>query len=366
MIEIDGSYGEGGGQILRTALSLAAVLGKDVRMRNIRAGRSQPGLKPQHLTSVSAVAEMCEASVSGAKVGSTELFFQPSELKQGHFRFDVGTAGSVTLVLQTLMPLMTYAPGKVVVEVTGGTDVRWSPPADYLLHVVLLVMVKMGFTGRLEVAKRGHFPKGGGLVRFSVEPADRLASIVGVDRGSLVRVRGVSHSAGLPRHVAERQSAAAMKAFRAKGLPEPEIIIDYVEGTSGLSAGSGLVLFAETELGAILGGDSLGERSKPAEEVGSEAARRLVEEVESGAFLDRHMGDMVVPYMALADGASEVTVSQVTQHILTNTKVAGLLTGVEFRVDGKLGSKGRLQATGLGLRNASFSSPTKSNLALHL
>jgi RNA 3'-terminal phosphate cyclase (ATP) len=348
MIEVDGSFGEGGGQILRTAVSLAGVLGKSVRISNIRAGRSEPGLKAQHLTGVRAAAEICDAELEGAEAGSTKLVFQPSRLKNGGFRFDVGTAGSITLVLQTLMPLMACAEGKVVVEVTGGTDVRWSPPVDYLSNVTLKVLRKMGYDGRLEVARRGYYPRGGGLVRFSVEPAESLRPIAGLDAGGVVEVHGVSHSVGLPIHVAERQSAAAARALRAGGLPKPEIIIEYQEAGLGLGPGSGLVLFAETERGAVLGADSLGERGKPAEEVGSDAANRLVEEVESGALLDRHMGDMVVPFMALAGGTSEVSLSRVTQHTLTNVKVAELLAGVKFEVDGELGGKARLRATGLG------------------
>lgn len=360
MIEVDGSFGEGGGQILRTAVSLASVLGKNVRIYKIRAGRSEPGLKAQHLTGARAAAEMCNAVLKGAYVGSTELVFQPSKLKQGGFRFDVGTAGSITLVLQTIMPLMAYAERGVSVEVTGGTDVKWSPPVDYFVHVTLRVLEKMGYDGRLEVLRRGHYPRGGGLVRFSVKPPEQLKPIVGLDPGGVVRIRGVSHSVGLPRHVAERQSTAAARVLRAGGLPEPEIIIDYREAGQGLGPGSGLILFAETERGTVLGADGLGERGKPAEEVGSEAAGRLVEEAQSGAFLDRHMGDMVVPYMALADGTSEVSLSQVTQHTLTNVRVAELLAGVEFEVDGELGRKGMLRAKGLGLRNVSSSSSTGS------
>lgn len=360
MIDVDGSFGEGGGQILRTAVSLASVLGKDVRINNIRAGRSEPGLKAQHLTGVRAAAEICDAEVEGAEVGSTKLVFQPSKLKSGGFRFDVGTAGSITLVLQTIMPLMICAGGRVVVEVTGGTDVRWSPPVDYVSNVTLKVLRKMGYDGRLEVARRGHYPRGGGLVRFSVEPVEGLKPIAGLDLGVVVEVRGVSHSVGLPVHVAERQSAAAARVLRAGGLPKPEIIIEYQETGPGLGPGSGLVLFAETERGAVLGADSLGERGKPAEEVGSDAANRLVEEVESGAFLDRHMGDMVIPFMALANGTSEVSLSRVTQHTLTNVKVAELLAGVKFEIDGELGGKGVLRATGLGLRNVPSVSPTGS------
>ena len=365
MIAVDGSLGEGGGQILRTAVSLAAVLGKDVRISNIRAGRSQPGLKPQHLTGVKAAAEMCDATIEGAEVGSTELAFKPSTLRAGRFRFDVGTAGSITLVLQTLMPLLAYAPGKVEVQITGGTDVKWSPPIDYLLHVVLPTLKKLGIHGQLEVLRRGHYPRGGGRVRVTTGPVETVSRVTELDPGEPIRLSGVSHANGLPRHVAERQSETARRVIIEKGLPEPEIAVDYSDSKPGLSVGSGLVIYAQTEKGAILGADSLGERGKPAEEVGSEAARRLIEEIASGAFLDRHMGDMIIPFVALAGGSSQVSVSQITQHTLTNAKVAEWLAGVKFEVDGRLGTKGVLRAKGLGLRGLSFSSPTGSIVASH-
>ncbi|HEY4823318.1 MAG TPA: RNA 3'-terminal phosphate cyclase, partial [Candidatus Bathyarchaeia archaeon] len=299
MIEVDGSYGEGGGQILRTAVSLGGALGREVRIFNIRAGRSQPGLRPQHLTGVKAAAEMCNAQLTGSEVGSTELVFKPSKLRSGRFRFDVGTAGSITLVLQTLMPLLAYSPGRMEVEIVGGTDVKWSPPIDYFIHVALPVLGKLGSTCQLEVLRRGHYPRGGGQVRLTTTPVESFKPITGIDPGGLVRIGGVSHAVSLPRHVADRQSESARKFFRGKGLPEPQIVIDNPETGSNLGAGSGLVLYAETRGGAVLGADSLGERGKPAELVGSEAAGRLVEEIESGVFLDRHMGDMIIPYLAL-------------------------------------------------------------------
>ncbi len=360
MIEVDGSYGEGGGQILRTAVSLGGVLGKEVRIFSIRAGRSQPGLKPQHLTGVRAAAEMCNAQLKGSEVGSTELVFKPSKLRTGRFRFDVGTAGSITLVLQTLMPLLAYSPGRVEVEIIGGTDVKWSPPIDYFIHVALPVLGKLGNTCQLEVLRRGHYPRGGGQVRLTTTPVEIIKPITGIDPGGLVKIGGVSHAVSLPRHVADRQSESARKFLRGKGLPEPDIVIDNPETGSNLGAGSGLVLYAETRGGAVLGADSLGERGKPAELVGSEAAGRLIEEIESGVFLDRHMGDMIIPYLALADGNSEVSVSQITQHTLTNLKVAEWLAGVRFEVEGELGTKGRLRTAGLGLRGSSSSSPTGS------
>ncbi len=365
MIEVDGSFGEGGGQILRTSVSLAGVLGKDVRVYNIRAGRSQPGLKAQHLTGIRAAAELCDATLKGAEVGSTELLFQPSRLKAGRFRFDIGTAGSITLVLQVLMPLMAYAPGAVEATITGGTDVKWSPPIDYLSHIVLPVLRKMGYEVHLDVRERGHYPKGGGQVRVSVAQVELFKPIIGLEQGLVVAIRGISHARGLPRHVAERQARAAAEILDTRGLPSPQISVDLEEARPGLSVGSGLVLLAETEKGAILGADSLGERGKPAETVGSEAAHKLIQEIEAGGFLDRHMGDILVPYMALADGSSEVTTSQVTQHTLTNVKVAESLLGGAFEVNGAVGNRGRLRATGIGLRNSSFASPRVSTVSPH-
>ncbi len=356
MIDVDGSLGEGGGQILRTAVALASVLGKDVRVSNIRAGRSQPGIKAQHLAGVKAAAQICEASVVGAEVGSSKLEYRPGRPKGGHFHFDVGTAGSVTLVLQTLMPVLPFAREATEAQLTGGTDVKWSPPVDYLQMVTLPILRRMGYEGDLRVVRRGYYPRGGGEVRFSSSPVTGLRVLARTSPGGLARIDGVSHATGLPWHVAERQAVAAEKLFSNRGLLIPKITLSHSQSEAGLSPGSGLVLLGTTEKGAFLGADSLGERGKPAEEVGTEAGQRLVEEVESGMFLDRHMGDMIVPYMALADGVSEVSVSQITQHILTNVRVAESLAGVQFDVQGELGKHGILRVRGLGLKSSGGSS----------
>ena len=159
MIEIDGSVGEGGGQVLRTSLALAAVLRREVRVFNIRAGRVEPGLKAQHLTGAKALTQICSASSKGLQIGSTDFTFSPGALKAGFFRFDVGTAGSITLVLQTLMPLLPFAPGTVELEITGGTDVKWSPPVDYLRLVTLPLLDRMDMHASILLVKRGHYPK---------------------------------------------------------------------------------------------------------------------------------------------------------------------------------------------------------------
>ena len=352
MIEIDGSSGEGGGQILRSALSLSAILHEELRIFNIRAGRPEPGLRAQHLTSAKAVAAICNASLQGLEIGSTELLFRPGRITGGFFRFDVGTAGSVTLVLQALMPLFPFASDPVTIDVTGGTDVKWSPPIDYLRLVTLSILEKMGFVMSLVVARRGHYPKGGGLVTVNSHPSGTLKSIQGSRSGKVGAIDGVSHAVRLSRHVAERQAAEGAKIVTAQELPTPAIEVEVSEDGSHLSPGSGIVLRATSEKSAVLGGDCLGERGLPAEEVGRIAARRLVEEVESQAFIDRHMGDMIVPYLTMAEGVSDVTVSRITQHILTNVEVAQKVAGVQFDPMGEIGKPGRLRVTGLGLRSS--------------
>jgi RNA 3'-terminal phosphate cyclase (ATP) len=301
------------------------------------------------MTGIKAAAELCSGNLPGLEIGATEFVFKPGKLRAGTFRFDVGTAGSVTLVLQTLMPILAFAPGGVQLEITGGTDVKWSPPIDYLRLVTLPVLRKIGYHSELELVRRGHYPKGGGLIRFSTPGPSKLQSMKGANSGSPFRAVGISHATALPRHVAERQAATAKKSLEEAKLPSPTIDIEVTEDRRQLGPGSGIVLFAEMQNGNILGSDALGERGRPAEEVGSTAGKILVEEIKSEAALDRHMGDMIVPYLVLADGTSEVSISQITQHTQTNFKVAEWLTGTKFGLDGEIGRLGRFRVKGLGL-----------------
>src|SRR5690348_6437390 len=348
MIEVDGSFGEGGGQVLRTAVALAAVLSKDIHVFNIRAGRAEPGLKPQHMTGVRAAAELCSSQLEGLQVGSTEFTFKPGKLRTGTFRFDVGTAGSVTLVLQTLMPILAFAPGSVQLEITGGTDVKWSPPIDYLRLVTLPILRKVGYEGQLELVKRGHYPRGGGLVRFTTPGASKLQPLIDETPGAIGKISGISHAVLLPRHVAERQAEETKRTLEKVKLPSPTIEIEVTDDRRQIGPGSGIVLAAETQNGDILGSDSLGERGRPAEEVGSIAGRILVEEIRSGAALDRHMGDIIVPYLVLAKGTSEVSISRITQHTETNVQVAEWLTETKFELKGEIDRPGSLRVSGIG------------------
>jgi RNA 3'-terminal phosphate cyclase (ATP) len=300
------------------------------------------------MTGVKAAAELCSGHLEGLAVGSTEFVFKPGKLRAGTFRFDVGTAGSVTLVLQTLMPILAFTPGAVQLEIAGGTDVKWSPPIDYVRLVTLPILKKIGYRGELELVRRGHYPKGGGLVRFSTGGGSKLQAMIYEKPGPISKIYGTSHAVALPRHVAERQASVARKNLKEGKLLVPSIDVEVVDDRRQLGPGSGIVLSAETQNGTILGSDALGERGRPAEEVGLMAGRILVEEVESGAMLDRHMGDMIVPYLVLAEGTSEVSISRVTQHTRTNVKVTEWFTGAPLDLKGEIDRPGKLRVKGIG------------------
>jgi len=340
-IEIDGSYGEGGGQILRTSVALSVITGKPVRIRRIRANRSNPGLRPQHLHGILALKELSNAKVKGAKVGSTELEFVPEKPEPKHIRVPVKTAGSATLVLQALLPAMAFTGGSF--EITGGTDVPWSPPVDYLKHVTLFALERMGLKVELEIRRRGHYPKGGGLVVGRVEPWEDRRPLKAVEWREIKNFGGISHATNLPAHVAERQAKAAEGRLREFYTAPVEM---ETEVSRSLGPGSGIIVWAETD-SLILGGDALGKRGKPAEVVGREAADELIEALRTRAAVDKFLGDQLVPFLAFVGG--EIGVSEVTNHLLTNVWVVEQFFGKVFKVDGTLGSPGRIEAAGVSL-----------------
>ncbi|UCD92836.1 MAG: RNA 3'-terminal phosphate cyclase [Methanobacteriota archaeon] len=331
MIEIDGSWGEGGGQILRMSVALSAVTGNDVRIVKIRAGRPKPGLAAQHLTSIKSVARLCDAKVDGLDIGSQTVEFHPGRLRGGKFNFDVGTAGSITLVFQACLIPALHAPMKSVLTVTGGTDVRWSPPIDYFQYVFLPTIEKMGVFAKIEKIKRGYYPKGGGKVVLHVEPVEKLAPLKLEEKGNLRKIRGISHVGNIPPHVADRMKKAAEEGLTGAGETSIESKILADEDVFG--QGGGIVLWEETEK-TLLGANSLAERGIRAEKVGQTASERLMEELDSGATVDVHLSDQILPYMALAKGESCFIVREVSNHIKTNMWLLEHFFDVEFEKTG--------------------------------
>ncbi len=349
---IDGSMGEGGGQILRTAVALSAVLGIPVKIYNIRAKRKNPGLRPQHLTAVKAIAELSGARVEGARVGSMELTFRPGTIRGGSYRFDVGTAGSVPLVLQALLPVLAYAPEPVDLTITGGTDVPMAPTIDYVRNVLTWFLNSIGYNVSIEVKRRGHYPRGGGIVRVRVEdPPGGFKPFRIVERGSLLEVKGLSHAVRLPKHVAERQARAAVDVIKRELGVEAKIDLEWYEPGKDphLGPGSGILVYAVFQR-SVMGGDALGAKGKRAEIVGQEAATKLVEDIRTGAALDRHMSDMVIVYAALASGTSEFTGAKLTMHAWTVLKLIEAIVGeFSYKVDGDIGNPFKALIKGLGV-----------------
>ena len=352
MIVIDGSFGEGGGQILRTSVALSAILGKPVKIVNIRAKRPQPGLKRQHMTAISAAATLCSAEVEGLKLGSTTVTFKPGAIRSGIFKFDIGTAGSISLVLQTLLPIMAYAPGPTEVRITGGTDVPWSPPIDYVRSVITYHLKLLGYEVNVELIRRGHYPRGGGEVRVRVsKPPRALTSLNLVKRGDVKFIKGRSHCVKLPKHVAERQAKSAKEILSKElaGIPI-EIELEWYEHGRDphLGPGSGIVLWASAGK-ALLGADSLGARGKRAEVVGEEAAKKLLNDLRTGMALDTHMSDNIIPYIALAKGTSVIGGARLSMHAYTNVWLIKKILKVDAKLQGSLDEPFTLEVKGAGI-----------------
>ena len=306
MMEIDGSYGEGGGQIVRTAVALAAVTGTSIRVSKIRQGRPKIGLAPQHVQAILALAGICSAKTAGIEPGSSEITFEPDRIKGGSYSVDIGTAGSITLLAECLLPAMIRADGPITLTVAGGTDVRWSPTIDYFKSVFLPALSEFGAQVKVESTRRGYYPRGGGSVVLTVTPEGlKPAHLKPLEAGI---VQGISHCSNLPEHVARRQAESATRALKEDAGHKCEVALEVLKETS---TGSGITLWRGHK-----GSSALGERGMRAEDVGKAAARDIIAELSSPAAVDVHLADQLIPYLALAGGS--YTVRQISKHASTN------------------------------------------------
>ena len=326
VVAIDGASGEGGGQILRTSLALSLVTGRAFRMVNIRAKRAKPGLLRQHLTAVRAAAEISGGVGDGAEIGSGELVFRPGTVRAGDYRFAVGTAGSTTLVLQTVLPALALADGPSRVTLEGGTHNPLAPPFDFLARTFLPVFNRFGPTVAATLTRAGFYPAGGGQIEVAVAPTDRLRPVELLTRGAEGSRRVVAHLAGVPAGAAERAFEQVDKRLRW-GRAACEIITHPAE------RGQGFVLTgevgSETHTEVFTG---FGERGLRAEAV----ADRLVEQVRAylggGLPVGEHLADQLLLPMALAAGGAFRTAG-LSPHARTNIEVIEAFLPVRFRVD---------------------------------
>ncbi|KZT44174.1 RNA 3'-terminal phosphate cyclase [Sistotremastrum suecicum HHB10207 ss-3] len=356
--ELDGSILEGGGQLLRNATALAALTNRSIRVSKIRAGRRPPGLKPQHVAGSKLVAQICLARLDGADKGSDELTFSPQNIRLGNYSADPGTAGSTTLLFQVSLPTLLFSTSPIptisTLKLRGGTNAVQAPQIDYTENVFLpFLRQHFGILVELDIRKRGYWPKGGGEIRLSITSRqDPLPSFQLLERGEVTKIRGRSFAAGLPAALARTMAETARNHLIEAGIDESKIEITALrekEGTA-VGSGSGIVLWAETENGCILGGSALGQKGKTPEAVGSEAADELVRNLSHGGCVDEYLQDQIIIFMALADGVSQILVGPLTLHTKTAIWVAEQLTEARFQVEEVDMNRVLLSCTGTGFR----------------
>ena len=332
MFEIDGSQKSGSGTILRLAVALAAATGETIHIRNIRQNRPQQGLKPQHLEAVLTAAKLCNAEVRGASLGSKELWFKPKKVNSGNFEAEIGTAGSISMLLMATLPICIFAKDTVRLHVTkGGTDVSHSPTINYFENVFLSALRHLGIEARIKVHRYGYYPKGMGEVTMIVKPPESLQPIRLNNFGKLKSVKGVSVCTFLAdRKVAERQAKAACECLSEKGyLADIQVFNDK---SNPFQKGSSITLWAETDTGTLIGADVIGELKKTSETVGRKAAEKLMAELAAGPTVDVHLADMLIPYMALAEGTSTFLARRFSDHLETNVWLAEKMLKVRFNI----------------------------------
>ena len=344
MIEVDGSQGEGGGQILRSALTLSIITNKALRIHNIRAHRPKPGLRAQHLKAVDAAAAISKADVKGAFLNSDSLIFIPRELRTGRYKFDIGTAGSTSLVLQTIFLPLSMAQSASSIIISGGTHVPWSPNFHYLALHWLEVLLKRGFKAQLTLDLAGYYPQGNGRITATIRPTRRITPLRLTMRGPLRRVYGISSISNLDISIADRQKRQAIQRIQKIGMDTKIKTLN----TPSKFKGTSLLLIAEFD--SKNGNDyakccyfGLGAKGKPAERVADEAVDALEAFLTTDGAIDQFLADQLLLPLAFASGISEYRTSQVTQHLLTNANVIYLFTQTQINIQGQIGQPGLIR-----------------------
>lgn len=335
MIRIDGSQGEGGGQILRSSLTLSILTGQSYEIFNIRSNRKKPGLQPQHLKCVEAAVVISEAEQKGAAIGSTRLIFSPGKVHSGNYQVDIGTAGSTSLVLHTIFLPLAFANGESTITITGGTHVPWSPVFHYLDIQWLPMLRRMGFNIKISLKQAGFYPRGGGKIIAHIKPTRQLKPLNLRERGQLVKMRGISAAANLASSVIERQKSQMLKRLSGANIGcniKTETMPSRWKNTMAL-------LSAEYENGSGCF-TALGAPGKRAEKVADEAVDELLEYLGTTGCVDKYLADQLLLPLAFTGSKSHYRTSQITRHLLTNRDVIQQFTNVEIRTEGELGKEG--------------------------
>lgn len=332
MIEVDGQQRSGSGTILRLAVAFSSILEEELHIYNIRKRRAKPGLRPQHLEAVLTAAKICNAEVKGAVLDSTELWYYPQKIRSGRIDASIGTAGSIPMLLMTILPICAHSNGRIVLNVSkGGTDVRHAPTINYIDWILLPTLRKIGIKSSLEIRRYGYYPKGNGEISITVDPPNKLRPLRLEKFGEITRVDGISVATFLEdRRVAERQAKSAEEHLARNGIKSEIRTVN--DQSNPVQKGSSILIKTCTDTGVILGADSIGEIRKRSEQVGLEAARSILKEIREKPTVDIHLSDMIVPYVALCQEDSSFLCREMTEHLDTNIWLAQRVLDVRFEV----------------------------------
>ncbi|MBA7703350.1 RNA 3'-terminal phosphate cyclase [subsurface metagenome] len=333
---------------MRYAVALSSLLGEELHINNIRAKRDKPGLRPQHLASVTACAQMCSAQVEGAVVNSREIIYKPGgKIKGGHYHWEIGTAGSTTLLVMTLFPLALFADEEITLRISGGLFQDFAPSAYHVQHVLFPTLGKMGIKAELEVIRPGYVPKGGGIIQVNIKPVGSGVKPLKLPKqGKVKEISGLALSSHLrEQRVSQRMAEECQKVLAKKGY---RTRIKTLWDETALQAGASLALWAETDSGCLLGSDQAGKRGRSSENIGRYVAQNLLEDLEMGATVDRYLADQLIIYAALASGTTEYIIPRPTEHVDAN------LWLVE-----KLGARTRLEGNNLHIEGIGYAGQSK-------
>jgi RNA 3'-terminal phosphate cyclase (ATP) len=342
MITIDGGAKSGSGTIVRYSVALASLLGEEIKIENIRAGRDKPGLRAQHLKVVQACQEMCRGVVDNAVMGSKEITYTPGErFKGGEYSWDIGTAGSTTMMAQTLLPLACFARKPSRFRLEGGLFQDFAPSAYHMKFVLLPLLKRMGVRAELDIIRPGYVPRGGGIIEVRVGLAGKLKSLNLTEQGEIFGIKGTALSSHLKeKRVSQRMAAECQKVLGSYGYKAE---IEEIEDESSLQEGAALAVYAETSLGNRMGSDGAGRPGRSSESIGRYVAERFIEDVKTGAAVDRYIADQLIIYAGLAEGVTRYSVPRITEHVETNLWLVEELLGAGIKIDGNL-----LEIAGIG------------------
>lgn len=348
MLEIDGSQYSGSGTIVRQAVALAAVTGTAVHVFNVRVKRPKPGLQRQHVQAVEAIRQLVDGTTEGATLNAREFVFRPGRpIQSAKFCWDIGSAGSTTALALALLPVLAFSSGPIDVELRGGLFQDFAPSYFHLEHVLLVILKRMGFNARVKMERPGYVPNGQGIWHLATSPVrDALEPMVLAEAGAVQKIWGIALSSRLrERSVSDRMAKALTEALSAAGH-RAEIQVLYDE--SAPQAGAALALFADFTSGARIGSDRAGALHRSAESIGKHVARQLLEDLQTGATLDRYASDQIIPLAALARGESRFRIPRVSKHMESNAWLSSKCLGAEVKFE-----ESEIVVKGVGFRTRS-------------